>query len=210
MSHCTKFDFAYTDEQLIVRAFKKMGIHPTVGMVCSYNSDIAKRFSAFGYAGDEQCHAVCGRIGDFQIFVCKRDEELFELLVEYGGLITPGIEREMADVESLFRKNYVKAALDTVVRRLEFKGIPSQIVASNDELTLKFGSQMQYGLTVRFSDGKVTEEVTGVKGGFCTALTEDFENLISHPEIDIQTRWTHEYYEEVFEQEIEVLKLSFG
>lgn len=210
MSHCTKFDFAYTDEQLIVRAFRKMGIQPATGMVCSYSSDVAKRLSGFGYLGSEQCHAVIGECGPFQIFVCKKDEELFELFVEYGGVITPAIEQQMAQAESQFRKSYISAALDTITRKLAFKGIPSQTIDNGDELVLRFGTRGQYSLNVRFVDGKISEEVKGVKGSFCTALTEDFENLISHPEVDINTTWTQEYREEVYEQEIEVLKLTFG
>ena len=62
---------------------------------------------------------------------------------------------------------------------------------------------------ISFEEGKITEEVIGVKGDFCTKLTEDIENILSHPSNELVTEWKQEYNMQIEDQNIQVLSLSF-
>ncbi len=43
MSHCTKFEFSYVNEEAIAKAFGKMGINPTTDLVSVFASDFSKK-----------------------------------------------------------------------------------------------------------------------------------------------------------------------
>lgn len=87
MSHCTKFDFTYSDEEAIVKAFRKLGINTSNELVATYNSDIAKKvFSQFGYMGKVQQRAICGCKDGINLFMCKIAENQYELCLEHPAI----------------------------------------------------------------------------------------------------------------------------
>ena len=45
MSHCTKFDFTYSSEDAIVKAFRKLDIKCSTEMVCDFKTNIGKMLS---------------------------------------------------------------------------------------------------------------------------------------------------------------------
>lgn len=48
---------------------------------------------------------------------------------------------------------------------------------------------------IKFDNGRVIEEVQGGKGDSCISLTEALENMLSSPDVELQSEWTEEYYE---------------
>ena len=49
----------------------------------------------------------------------------------------------------------------------------------------------------------------GVKGDFCTKLTEDIEDVLSQPTSELKTEWKQEVEMQVEDETLQVLSLSF-
>ena len=87
--------------------------------------------------------------------------------------------------------------------------MPSEVVAEEDKFVINFGPTLEYSLSIIYNENSITEEVSGVKGEFCTRLTEDIENILSHPTAELSTEWKQEYNMMIEDQNIQVLSLSF-
>lgn len=210
MSHCTKFDFNYTDERIIVKAFNKLQISCATTMVHWYDSDLAKKMlSKLGYMGHEQSRAICGCKDEYQFFVCKKKDNLYELYMEKSTTITQEDEVKMDSLAETFRRAYIECAVDKVVRKLENSGMPTEVSKDNDKFVVNFGPMLEYSLSVVFDNGQLIEDVHGVKGDFCTKLTEDLEEILSSPTAELNTAWKEEYEMPLEDQNIQVLSLSF-
>ena len=53
----------------------------------------------------------------------------------------------------------------------------------------------------------VEEKVVGVKGSSCVSLTEAIENMLSSAEVELNSEWTKEYYQEETDN-LEIYELS--
>jgi hypothetical protein len=72
MSHCTKFDFTYSSEDAIVKAFRKLNIKCSTGMAGEYSSDFSKKIlGGLGYAGHKQYRGIAGEIEDGHLFLLR-------------------------------------------------------------------------------------------------------------------------------------------
>lgn len=91
MSHCTRFDFSYSDEEAIVCAFRKMGVQTSNELVAEYESEFQKKIlSKLGHMGIRQMRAICGCKNGVNMFMCKVAENRFELLCEHL-IYLPGV-----------------------------------------------------------------------------------------------------------------------
>jgi len=209
MSHCTKFDFKYTSEEAIVKAFKKLDIKCSTELVSEFKSEFSKQvLGKLGYLGNKQYRAICGVIGKYNIFLCKIGENDYNLFIE-RTVIGNNDNNEMKMLSDDFQRAYIEVAIDEIVRKLDKGNMPSKVESTKNKYTIIFGSSYEYSLVVSFEEGKVTEEVIGVKGDFCTKLTEDLENILSHPTSELVTEWKQEYNMQIEDQNIQVLSLSF-
>lgn len=209
MSHCTKFDFTYSDEEAIVRAFRKMGVQTSTELVAEFNSDFQKKvLSHLGHMGLRQMRAICGRKEGINMFMCKVAENQFELLCEHPN-ITPQIAKRMEELGVEFQQAYVEVAVDTVVKRLEDSGTPTRVEKQDQKYTIEFGPSLEYQVVISYDEKVVKEEVFGVQGSFCTALTEDIENILSHPEAELISEFKPEIDMVVEDQVLQVLSLEF-
>ena len=209
MSHCTKFDFTYSDEEAIVRAFRKMGVQTSTELVAEYNSDFQKKvLSHFGHMGIRQMRAICGRKEGINMFMCKVAENQFELLCEHPN-ITPQIAARMKELGVEFQQAYVEVAVDSVVKKIENAGTPTRVEKQNQQYTINFGPSLEYQVVISYDEKVVREEVFGVKGNFCTALTEDIENILSHPEAELVSEFKPEIDMVVEDQVLQVISLEF-
>lgn len=209
MSHCTKFDFTYSDEVAIVKAFRKLGIQSSNELICTYNSEIGKKlFSKFGHMGSMQQRGFVGCKDGINLFMCKVEEHKYELVLEHPS-ITPIIEKRMEKLATEYQQAYVEVAVDTVVKKLENTGTPTQVEKQSNKYVIHFGTNLEYQLSVSFNQEAVQEEVSGVRGSFCTALTEDIENILSHPESELTTEFKEEIEMVVEDQALQVLSLEF-
>ena len=209
MSHCTKFDFTYSDEEAIVKAFRKMGLQSSNELVATFNSDIAKKvFSRFGYMGTMQQRAICACKDDINMFMCKIAENQYELVCEHPA-ITAAIEKRMEELALEYQQAYVEVAVDMVVKKLENTGTPTRVEKDRGNYTINFGPSLEYKVAVSYDQNTIKEEVFGVKGSFCTALTEDIENILSHPETELVTEFKEEMEMVVEDQVLQVISLEF-
>jgi hypothetical protein len=209
MSHCTKFDFKYTSEEAIVKAFRKLDIKCSTELVSEFKSEFSKLvLGKLGYLGSKQYRAICGIIGKYNLFLCKIADNDYELFIE-RSLICNNDTSEMMKLSDDFRKAYIEVAIDEIVKKLDKGNMPSKVEFSSNKYTVSFGSSYEYSLVVSFENGNITEEVIGVKGDFCTKLTEDIENILSHPSTELVTEWKQEYNMQIDDQNIQVLSLSF-
>jgi hypothetical protein len=209
MSHCTKFDFKYTSEEAIVKAFRKLNIKCSTELVSEFKSEFSKQvLGKLGYLGSKQYRSICGVKGKYNIFLCKMGENDYELFIE-RSVIGNNDNIEMNTISAEFRKAYIEVAIDEIVKKLDKGNMPSNVELSKNKYTVSFGSSYEYSLVVSFEEGKITEEVIGVKGDFCTKLTEDIENILSHPSAELVTEWKQEYNMQIEDQNIQVLSLSF-
>ena len=76
-------------------------------------------------------------------------------------------------------------------------------------LIVNFGPNLEYTLSVLSQDDNIVEEVSGVKGDFCTKLTEDIEDVLSQPTAELKTEWKAEVEMQVEDEALQVLSLSF-
>lgn len=209
MSHCTKFNFTYSDEESIVLAFRKMGIRSSNEIIANYNNDFQKRIlSNLGYMGSRQMRAICGRKDDINMFMCKVAENQYELVCEHPQL-TPQIEERMKQLCIEYKQAYIEVAIDAVVKKIENSGTPSHVEKQNDKYTILFGPSLEYQVVISYNEDEIKEEVFGVKGGFCTSLTEDIENILSHPETELVSEFKPEMDITVDDQILQVISLEF-
>lgn len=209
MSHCTKFDFTYSDEEAIVRAFRKMGVQTSNELVAEYSNDFQKKIlSKLGHMGIKQMRAICGRKNGVNMFMCKIADNQFELLCEHPK-ITPQIQDKMNKLGVEFQQAYVEVAVDAVVKKIENSGTPAQVIRNEQKYTVNFGPSLEYQVVITYDDKTVKEEVFGVKGDFCTALTEDIENILSHPEAELVSEFKPEIDMLVDDQVLQVISLEF-
>lgn len=210
MSHCTKFEFSYVNEEAIAKAFGKMGLSPTTSLVSTFASDFSKKvLSKLGYLGTQQYRAICGQTADgFNLFVCQIEAGSYKLLIERQS-ISVNDEAIMDDLALSFQKAYVSVAIDETIKRIEASGVPARVKETLQGFEIEFGPRYEYGIHVTFTGDAITEEVHGVKGDICTKLTEELEALLSSPMAELVTEWKPEYTVVHEEQTLQILSANF-
>ena len=207
MSHCTKFDFSYTSEDAIVKAFRKMNIKCSTEMVCDFLSDFAKQvLGKYGYLGSKQYRAIIGEIEGGHIFVCRVEQDKYELFVEHHQGYNSDEDKIIAD---RFRNAYIEVAVDKVLRKLDLNAMRYEVNKQPNGMIINFGPNLEYTLSVLSENDQIVEDVKGVKGDFCTKLTEDIEDVLSQPTSELKTEWKQEVEMQVEDETLQVLSLSF-
>lgn len=207
MSHCTKFDFSYTSEEAIVKAFRKMDIDCYTDMVSEFHSDFEKKFlSNFGYLGHKQYRAIVGNIEGGHLFVCRVEQGKYELFVEHHRATDP---QEDELIANQFRNAYIEVAVDKVLRKLDLNATRYEVNNHHNGIVVSFGPNLEYTLSVLIEDNQIIEDVKGVKGDFCTKLTEDIEDVLSQPTSELRTEWKPEVDLQIEDEVLQVLSLNF-
>ena len=207
MSHCTKFDFSYTSEDAIVKTFRKMNIKCSTEMVSEYSSDFGKQIlGQLGYLGHKQYRAIVGKIEGGHIFVCRVEQDKYELFVEHHQDYNPNEDKIIADK---FRNAYIEVAVDKVLRKLDLNATRYEVNKQPNGMIVNFGPNLEYTLSVLSENNQIVEDVKGVKGDFCTKLTEDTEDVLSQPTSELKTEWKQEVEMQVDDEVLQVLSLSF-
>lgn len=207
MSHCTKFDFSYTSEDAIVKAFRKMNIKCSTEMVSEFSSDFGKQvLGKLGYLGHKHYRAIIGEIEGGHIFVCRVEQDKYELFVEHHQGYNPEADKVIADQ---FRNAYIEVAVDKVLRKLDLNATRYEVSKQPNGMIVNFGPNLEYTLSVLSDNDQIVEDVKGVKGDFCTKLTEDIEDVLSQPTSELKTEWKKEVEMQVDDEVLQVLSLSF-
>lgn len=210
MSHCTRFEFSYVNEEAIAKAFGKMGLAPATDLVAIFPSEFSKKvLGAIGYMGKQQFRAVCGQTADgFNLFVCQVEEGSYKLLIERES-VSAGDEAIKADLASSFQKAYISVAIDETIRRIEASGVPARSKETHQGFEVEFGPHYEYSILVTITGDEIMEEVRGVKGDICTRLTEELESLLSSHAAELVTEWKPEYTVVHEEQTLQILSANF-
>ena len=189
MSHCTTFTFQYTDENLMKRAFENLGFDCNYHYIHFYktNNDIERNMP---YATTKAITAVDKGFN----FFMKKEQDHYVFVAEKH--IMDKIDEIYAQqVEEAFRKEYIKLSVADFVSGLQIKGINARLVEKNESYEVLFGPMYEKSINIEFSDGKITEEVKGIKGKSCVTITETLEDLLSSADVELNSEWTNEYYE---------------
>ena len=207
MSHCTKFDFSYTSEDAIVKAFRKLNINCSTEMVCDFKTNIGKLLlSRLGYLGHKQYRSIVGEINGGHLFLCRMDNNNYQLFVEHHYNYNEEEDKVWADK---FRNAYIEVAVDKVLRKLDLNATRYEINKQPNGIIVNFGPNLEYTLSVLSENDQIVEDVKGVKGDFCTKLTEDIEDVLSQPTSELKTEWKQEVEMQVEDETLQVLSLSF-
>lgn len=210
MSHCTRFEFSYANEEAIVKAFGKMGINPATDMVLVFPSEFSKKvLSKIGYMGKQQYRAICGTAVDgYNLFVCQVEEGSYKLFVE-REVVSVDDEAIKADLALSYQKAYISVAIDNTIKRIETSGVPVRSKETLQGFEVEFGPSYEYSIHVTITGDEIMEEVRGVKGDICTRLTEELEALLSSPTAELVTEWKPEYTIVHEEQALQILSANF-
>lgn len=103
-----------------------------------------------------------------------------------------------------FQKQYIKCAAQQVMQQLEQKGYNSLLEENSDGFEIRFGLMYEKSLLVKLQNGRVIESVRGVKGQSCQSLTEALENMLSSADVELNTEWTEEYYEDSQDESLKI------
>lgn len=206
MSHCTKFDFSYTNEEAIVKAFRKMNIDCSTDIVGEYHSDLLKLLGRIGYAGHKQYRAIIGKIEGGHLFVCRVEQGKYELFVEHHKVTDPQKDKIIADQ---FRNAYIEVAVDKILKKFDLNATRYEVNKHHNGMVVNFGSNLEYTLSVLIEDNQIVEDVKGVQGDFCTKLTEDIEDVLSQPTVELRTEWKPEVEMQIEDEVLQVLSLNF-
>lgn len=189
MSHCTNFEFQYTDRKLITQTFCNLELKCEDGIVCSYDSEYDK---ALGISLEER-PAIVAESNGFKYFMEDFGHH-YELSIEKHN-ITSADERIAKQMGKEFQKQYVKCAAQQVMKQMEQNGHSCLLEENYEGFEIKFGLMYEKSLFIKLQNGRVIERVRGVKGQSCQSITEALENMLSSADVELNTEWTDEYYE---------------
>lgn len=190
MSHCTTFKFQYTNRKLVAGAFEKLGLECKDGVVCSYASEYDKRM---GVVKSKKSAMIASRDG-FNYFMEDYGNH-YELSIEKPDM-TLDEERRASRLGDEFRKSYIEEAALDFINQMNQKGNMCVLDKTDNSYVIKFGSMYEKNIMIKFENGRVVEEVQGVKGKECASITEALEKMLSSENADLNKEWTSEYYED--------------
>lgn len=158
VSHCTKFDFQYTDKELICKVFDKLGL--------KYKTTVVKTLGV-------KSSAMAKRDG-FNYFMEDFGNH-YELSIEKSEMSRA--EKKIAKkMEEEYRHEYIKIVAEQAVDYMQTKGQDAKLSQTENGFAINFGLSYEKSISIKFEEGQVIEEVQGVKGESCVSLTETLEN----------------------------------
>lgn len=192
MSHCTKFDFQYTNRKIIFNTFEALGLKCEHSLVASFSSVWEKKL---GINATDQTPAIIAESNGFNYFMLNCGSH-YELFIEKHNMTTEEarISKKMADE---FQKAYLEETVKEAVKQLTASGQTALWEKDKNGYVIKFGALYDKTIYVKLNGKKTVEEaVVGVKGPSCVSLTEAIENMLSSAEVELNSEWTKEYYQE--------------
>jgi hypothetical protein len=209
MSHCTRFDFAYRDEAIAVRAFRHLGLRPETTVISSYASEVAKRvLGGLGLAGRDVSRAICAERAPYTYMLIRKDD-YWELIIESGDAQALADVTRVARIEADFRLSYVKVSIEqSLGRQLDDAGVPWRLEVDSNTLTVSFGPDFGRLVVFRVSNRGIEEEVSGILGPSCERLTAELEEMLMAPTAELLTEWKPAYHEMIEDEIVQVLRLS--
>lgn len=201
MSHCTKFDFQFTSRKCIIRTFESLGLDWREEML--YQG--CKLAGVFIPLQRDSMGIIASR-AKFN-YLMQENNGYYKLFIEKHNMTADEefVSKQMAEE---FRQMYIQEVAKEVVRKMNYKGENAILEKASGGYEIKFGQLYDKSIFIKFSNGRVIEEVQGVKGDKCVSLTEALENMLSSADVELQSEWTDEYYEDDSECTLKVYNLE--
>ncbi|MBR5314911.1 MAG: hypothetical protein IKU45_05830, partial [Clostridia bacterium] len=123
-----------------------MNIKCSTEMVSEFSSDFGKQIlGKLGYLGRKQYRAIVGEIEGGHIFVCRVEQDKYELFVEHHQNYNPSEDKVIADQ---FRNAYIEVAVDKVLRKLDLNATRYEVNKQPNGIIVNFGPNLEYTLSV--------------------------------------------------------------
>ena len=208
MSHCTSFAFAYRDEQMAVRAFRRLGLQPSTEVIAEVSNALTKMLAPLGHVGKRQMRAIIAASRGYKYFLCNEGNE-YKLFMEKHGIISAADREAMAQMEAEFRLTYIGIALEDLGSELSKSGTLTRFSRETDSILLQFGPTLDRSIRLTMAaDGTLQEDVSGVLGSSCENLTAQLESLLSSESAELTTQWKPEYSQTIDDEVVQVLRLG--
>lgn len=197
----------FTDKRLLFRALRQLGWKPENRIWAEYQSVIGKKLGVGGNIIGKLLTAVVGHVN---IFFTESNEGLTPHF-ESSKLNPHDLQQQANHLLLVLKKEYLRCVVHEFASEIRNGG---GYAAVNEEerngvisFVVTIGDSSRNVTVSMEQDGTVREEVTGVAGRSCDALTKSLERRLSVSQ-DIVRQWTHEYSEVVEDQVIQVLRLE--
>ncbi len=195
MSHYTKFDFQYTNSECLFSTCKRLNL--------KMQEKEIRKYSGMKWLIDEYPDYMTS-LPSYSVFNCKNKgfnyfleqvDNHFELSIEkYNMNVSNEIKAQRLALE--FQTTYIEEVSKLFVKQMNEKGINAILEKTDEGFSIHFGTMYEKNILIKFNNGRVFEEVYGIKGQSCVSLTEALENMLSSSEVELNSEWTEEYYEE--------------
>lgn len=188
MSHCTTFQ--YTNRKLIIKSFEQLDLNWKNDIVCSYASAYDKERGII----QRKRPAIVAESNGFNYFMCN-EGNYYELSVEKHNMNWKE-EAYARQLGTEFQKIYIGKVAENFIEQMAQNGTNCLLDKEDNGYVIRFGSMYEKSILIKFENGRVVEEVQGVKGKNCKSITEALENMLSTEDATLNTEWTSEYYED--------------
>lgn len=190
MSHCSTFKFQYTNRELITKTFEKLGLDWHDDTVYTYASIYAKEQGIVS----KESPAIVAQCNGFNYFMINCDNH-YELSIEKHN-ISYREEYIAQQMGTEFQKKYIEEVALNFIEQMTQNGTNCFLDKGDNDFVIRFGSMYEKSILIKFENGRVIEEVQGIKGKKCKSVTEALENMLSSENATLNTEWTSEYYED--------------
>ena len=206
MSHCTHFKFQYVDVNCIAATYSRLKLSPEEKYIRSYSGMkwLIEEYPTYMTFLPTYNVVHCKNKG-FNYFM-ENCGNHHELSIEKHDM-TETDKRKSKQLASEFQTIYIEEVAKLFVDKMCQKGINAILNKEDKGFSINFGPFYEKSILIKFDNGRVIEEVHGVKGESCVSLTEALENMLSSADVELNSEWTEEYYEG-FEEGLAIYNLT--
>lgn len=190
MSHCTTFEFQYTNRELIIQSFEQLSLEWRDSIVCSYTSSYDKERGII----QREMPAICAEKNGFNYFMCNKGNHYVLSVEKHNMNWKEETYAKQLGIE--FQKTYIGKVAENFIEQMAQNGTNCLLDKEDNGYIIRFGSMYEKSILIKFENGRVIEEVQGVKGKNCKSVTKALENVLSTEDTTLNTEWTSEYYED--------------
>lgn len=207
MSHCTTFHIRFADKELLTRSMENLGWQPGNVQWTEYEDDEQK---AQGTGGTVLGELLTGKTDVAHILFQKSADGL---VPEVESNVLSGRELEQYGAEMIRQLNeeYVKGAVTQMAADIVDAGGSASVREARSDTGVTFTvvlDEPDQSVTVSVdAEGRITEEVQGIRGSTCTDLTSELESALAGRKQRLNRSWSHEYDLAVEDRTIQVMKL---
>lgn len=207
MSHCTTFHIRFADKELLTRSMENLGWQPEHMLWTEYENEQQKKR---GIGGTSLGERLTGKT-DVAHVCFKESADGLVPQVESTVLSGGELERYGAELIRLLNEEYVKGAVTQMAEDIVGAGGSASVREERTDAGVTFTvvlDEPDQSVTVAVdAEGRITEEVQGIRGSSCTDLTSELESALAGRKQRLNRSWSHEYDLAVEDRTIRVMRL---